>query len=145
MWSSLPRIITMNFSHPSAHLHYLRELISKFQTLDRDPSGEIYNGQRYSFVWSCPKNAWVLKERSEFWRHFPKPHPSSNVPHFNTLLYQIGSRIPTRINSTSISTRDYCFKARIWPILSIGHCDRSRIFWVYSHRERMTWDLNNHV
>ena len=75
----------------------------------------------------------------EFWRNEANSdHISRNLthlpmPHFNTLLYRIGSRTPTRINSTFSSTLDYCFKARIWPILTIGHCDRSRIFWIYSH------------
>ena len=46
-------------------------------------------------------------------------HSHHPMLRFNTPLYQIESRIPTRINSTSSSTLDYCFEARIWSISSI--------------------------
>ena len=37
MTSSLHVVISMNFNRPQTHLHYLRELIFIFQTLNREP------------------------------------------------------------------------------------------------------------
>ena len=145
MRPSLPRLITMNFNHPRTHLHHLRELIPKFQALDRDPSGHNYNGHRYSFIWSCPKEDLSFEGTKRILTTFPETTVHSHHPmlSFNTPLYQIGSRIPTRINSTSSSTLDYCFEARIWSISSIGHCDRSRTFWVYSFDRKIQWCIES--
>ena len=81
MRSSLRVVISMNFNRPRTHLHYFRELILLFQTLDRQPSSQNKNAHWHSFIRSCSEKGFSFEwKRSEFWRHFPKPQPSSNAP-----------------------------------------------------------------
>ena len=45
----------MNLHRPRTHLHYFRELIEMFQTLDREPSNQHDSAHRYTFVRNCSK------------------------------------------------------------------------------------------
>jgi hypothetical protein len=87
MRPSLPIVITMNFDRSRTHLYYLRKLIWMFRTLDRKPSSKNTNAHRHSFIRCCSEKDLRFEwKRSKFWRHSPKPHPSSHAPFLHDTL-----------------------------------------------------------
>ena len=52
-----------------------------FRTLNRKSCSKNTNAHRHSFIRCCSEKYFRFEwKRSEFWRHFTKPHPSSNAP-----------------------------------------------------------------
>ena len=63
---SMSMVTTMNFNRLGTHLHDLREIVSIFQTLDREPFSYSNNTHRHSFTRSSSKKTSASKERSQF-------------------------------------------------------------------------------
>lgn len=127
----------MNFDRSQPHLDCLRELIQRFQKVDRHLSSQNSIAILHSFIYSCSKKDFRVEWKPFILTTFPEH--SINFQFFISALFfiQHDEDYPPEWLPPPTSLLDIRFRACIWPMKRIGLCDRDQIYWVRSHHRRI--------
>jgi hypothetical protein len=97
----------------------------------------------HSFIRSCSKKDLSFEWTKWVLTAFPKTSPIFQCPISIRCFIKHDQEYLLEYIQPPAPLLDYCFKARIWSILSFGHSDTNRLYWFYSYHRKTHWCIES--